>query len=34
MLGVAPVPGPERFAKLAGMRRLSDASGRSVQLPR
>src|SRR6476646_10403608 len=33
MLGVAPVPGPERFAKLAGMRRLADASGRSVQLP-
>src|SRR4249919_483066 len=33
MLGVAPVPGPERFAKLAGMRRLADASRRSVQLP-
>src|SRR6476660_5821526 len=31
MLGVAPVPGPERFAKLTGMRRLADASGRSVQ---
>lgn len=33
MLGVAPVPGPERFAKFAGMRRAAEASGRSVQLP-
>ena len=33
MLGVAPVPGPERFAKYAGMRRAAEASGRSVQLP-
>src|SRR5262245_12410316 len=33
MLGVAPVPGPERFAKFAGMRRAAAASGRSVQLP-
>lgn len=33
MLGVAPVPAPERFAKLAGMRRLAEASGRPAQLP-
>jgi cholesterol oxidase len=33
MLGVAPVPRPERFAKFAGMRRAAEASGRSVQLP-
>jgi len=33
MLGVAPVPGPERFAKFAGMCRAAEASGRSVQLP-
>lgn len=33
MLGVAPVPAPERFAKFAGMRRAAAASGRSVQLP-
>jgi cholesterol oxidase len=33
MLGVAPVPGPERFAKLGGMRRAAKAAGRSVQLP-
>jgi cholesterol oxidase len=33
MLGVAPVPGPERFAKFAGMRRAAEAAGRSVQLP-
>ncbi len=33
MLGVAPVPAPERFAKFAGMRRAAEASGRSVQLP-
>jgi cholesterol oxidase len=33
MLGVAPVPGPERFAKFAGMRRAAEASGRPVQLP-
>jgi cholesterol oxidase len=33
MLGVAPVPGPERFAKFAGMRRAAEASGSSVQLP-
>ena len=33
MLGVAPVPGPERFAKFAGMRVAAEASGRSVQLP-
>src|SRR5215813_4604617 len=33
MLGVAPVPGQERFAKFAGMRKAAEASGRSVQLP-
>ena len=33
MLGVAPVPDPERFAKYAGMRRAAEMSGRSVQLP-
>ena len=33
MLGVAPVPGPERFAKYAGMRKAAEASGCSVQLP-
>jgi cholesterol oxidase len=33
MLGAAPVPDPERFAKFAGMRRAAEASGRSVQLP-
>jgi cholesterol oxidase len=33
MLGVAPVPDPERFAKYAGMRRAAEVSGRSVQLP-
>jgi cholesterol oxidase len=33
MLGVAPVPGPERFAKFAGMRRAAAAAGRSLQLP-
>jgi cholesterol oxidase len=33
MLGVAPVPGPERFAKFAGMRRAAEAAGRPVQLP-
>ena len=33
MLGVAPVPGPERFAKFAGMRRAAEASGRALQLP-
>lgn len=33
MLGVAPVPRPERFAKFAGMCRAAEASGRSVQLP-
>jgi len=33
MLGVAPVPSPERFAKFAGMLRAAKASGRSVQLP-
>jgi cholesterol oxidase len=32
MLGVGLVPGPERFAKFAGMRRAAEASGRSVQL--
>ena len=32
MLGAAPVPDPERFAKFAGMRRAAEASGRSVQL--
>src|SRR5438876_1075813 len=26
-------PGPERFAKFAGMRRAAEASGRQVQLP-
>jgi cholesterol oxidase len=33
MLGAAPVPGPERFAKFAGMRRAAEASGRLLQLP-
>jgi cholesterol oxidase len=33
MLGVAPVPEPERFAKFAGMRKAAEASGRPVQLP-
>lgn len=33
MLGVAPVPRPERFAKFAGMRKAAEASGCSVQLP-
>jgi cholesterol oxidase len=33
MLGVAPVPGPERFAKFAGMRKAAEASGLAVQLP-
>jgi cholesterol oxidase len=33
MLGVAPAPSPERFAKFAGMRKAAEASGRSVQLP-
>jgi cholesterol oxidase len=33
MLGVAPVPAPERFAKYGGMRKAAEASGRSVQLP-
>jgi cholesterol oxidase len=33
MLGVAPVPSPERFAKYAGMRKAAEASGRSVQSP-
>lgn len=33
MLGVAPVPDPERFAKFAGMSRLAEASGRPLQRP-
>ena len=33
MLGVAPVPEPERFAKFGGMRKAAEASGRSLQLP-
>ncbi len=33
MLGVAPVPAPERFAKFSGMRRLAEAAGRPVGLP-
>jgi cholesterol oxidase len=33
MLGVAPVPDPQRFAKFAGMRNAAAASGRPVQLP-
>lgn len=33
MLGVAPVPDPERFAKLAGMRRLAKTVDRPVRLP-
>jgi cholesterol oxidase len=33
MLGVAPVPDPERFAKFAGMRRAAEASGVGLQLP-
>ena len=33
MLGVAPVPAPERFAKYASMRRAAAAVGAEVQLP-
>lgn len=33
MLGVAPVPNPERFAKFAGMRQAAEASGLALQLP-
>ena len=33
MLGVAPAPDPERFAKYLGMRRAAEAAGRPVQLP-
>jgi len=33
MLGVAPVPRPERFRKYAGMRRAADAAGVPLQLP-
>jgi cholesterol oxidase len=33
MLGVAPVPQPERFAKYWGMRRAAEAAGRPLQLP-
>lgn len=33
MLGVAPAPDPERFAKYGGMCRLAEASGRPAQLP-
>lgn len=33
MLGVAPAPDPERFAKFIGMRRAAAAAGRPVQLP-
>ena len=34
MLGVAPVPNPERFAKFAGMRHAAEVSGLALQLPR
>ncbi len=33
MLGAAPVPDPERFAKFAGMRRAAEVAGRPLQLP-
>lgn len=33
MLGVAPVPQPERFAKHAGMQKAAEASGRPLRLP-
>ena len=33
MLGVAPAPDPDRFAKYAGMRKLAAVSGRTAQLP-
>ncbi|MEW5964870.1 MAG: GMC oxidoreductase [Pseudomonadota bacterium] len=33
MLGVAPVPDPERFAKSAGMRRMAEANGHSLRFP-
>jgi cholesterol oxidase len=33
MLGVAPAPVPDRFAKFAGMRKLATASGLEVQAP-
>lgn len=33
MLGVAPAPAPERFAKFAGMCRAAEASGHRAHLP-
>lgn len=33
MLGVAPAPRPERFAKFAGMQRAAEAAGCRAQLP-
>jgi len=33
MLGVGPVPEPERFAKYGGMRMAAEASGRAIRLP-
>jgi cholesterol oxidase len=33
MLGVGPVPAPERFAKYAGMRKAAEAAGRTATLP-
>jgi len=33
MLGVAPVPDPERFAKFKGMRKAAEAAGRRLELP-
>jgi cholesterol oxidase len=33
MLGVAPVPAPQRFPKFAGMNKAAAASGRALQLP-
>lgn len=33
MLGVGPVPDPERFAKFKGMRKAAEVAGRPVELP-
>lgn len=33
MLGVGPVPDPERFAKFKGMRKAAEVAGRSLELP-
>lgn len=33
MLGVGPVPAPERFAKYNGMRKAAEVAGRQLELP-